>query len=62
MRENRHVRYVEPQAQTACRLLTDDELTGVAGGDTKPTAPAPKPHSSTLFEMEDYSFDIEQVL
>jgi hypothetical protein len=49
------------QLITVIRPLTDDELTTVVGGDAKPAVPASKPQSSTLFEVEDYSFDIEQV-
>ena len=43
------------------RELTDNELNTVAGGAGK--APATnKATTKGLFEVEDYSFDIEQVL
>ena len=42
------------------RELTDGELNTVAGGANK--APATKTTTKGLFEVEDYSFDIEQVL
>jgi hypothetical protein len=48
--------------------LSLDELNSVAGGTDKtppkpknPTPPA-KPQTSGLFEIADYSFDIEQIL
>lgn len=44
------------------RTLSEDELNVVAGGDAKAAAPAPKQSSGGLFEIEDYSFDIEQVV
>jgi hypothetical protein len=44
-----------------CRELLMDELNAIAGGNGKAPAPAAKT-SSGLFEIEDYSFDIEQVL
>ena len=44
------------------RALSEDELNAVVGGDAKPAAPPAKPSSATLFEVQDYSFDIEQVL
>lgn len=50
------------QSTGTSRMLSDDELNAVAGGTTK-VAPAPsKPTSGTLFEIDDYSFDVEQVL
>jgi hypothetical protein len=44
--------------------LTDDELNVVVGGAGKTPAPkkAPVSKSSGLFEVEDYSFDVEQTL
>ena len=48
--------------------LSLDELNSVVGGTDKtppkPTNPTPpaKPGTSGLFEVEDYSFDIEQTL
>ncbi len=42
--------------------LSDEELNAVAAGAPKAAAPVAKPTSRTLFEIEDYSFDIEQVL
>jgi Type-A lantibiotic len=45
------------------RELTDDELNTVAGGAGKGVAATTKTTTSKgLFEVEDYSFDIEQVL
>ena len=44
------------------RALTEAELDAVTGGDAKAPAPAAKLAPGKLFEVEDYSFDIEQVL
>jgi hypothetical protein len=44
------------------RELTDDELSAVAGGAGKTPATTKTTTSKGLFEVEDYSFDIEQVL
>jgi len=43
------------------RTLTDDELGGITGGAAR-TAPPSKAPARGLFEVADYSFDIEQVL
>ena len=41
--------------------LTDNELDAIAGGDRKtpPTPKLPPPKTPGLFEISDYSFDIE---
>jgi hypothetical protein len=43
------------------RELTDVELNTVTGGTDK-GHPAPKTNSKGLFEVTDYSFDVEQTL
>ena len=43
-------------------MLSEDELNAIVGGDGKTAPPAAKPTSRGLFEINDYSFDIEQVL
>ncbi|MFY9957119.1 hypothetical protein [Bradyrhizobium sp.] len=44
------------------RELTDDELNTVDGAGRAAPAPSKTTTSKGLFEVEDYSFDIEQVL
>jgi bacteriocin-like protein len=44
------------------RELTDNELNTVAGGAGKAPATTKTTTSKGLFEVEDYSFDVEQVL
>ena len=44
------------------RMLSDDELNAVVGGDAKAAPPPTKQASGTVFEVDDFSFDIEQVL
>jgi hypothetical protein len=44
------------------RALSEDELNAVAGGDAKAAPPPSKLASGNVFEIEDYSFDIGQVL
>jgi hypothetical protein len=44
-----------------CRVLSEHDLDAVVGG-AKAAPPPSKPSSGKLFEVEDYSFDIEQVL
>ena len=47
----------------ADRDMTEAELHAVVGGGTKASSPAQTPPKSTgLFEITDYSFDVEQVL
>ena len=49
--------------RTACyRALSEDELNAVAGGAATAAAPASQPSSGKVFEIEDFSFDIEQTL
>ena len=43
-------------------VLSDDELNAVVGGDGKAAPPPSKPASGAVFEIDDFSFDIEQVL
>ena len=43
------------------RALTENELDAVAGGADK-KAPPPKQPTKGIFEISDYSFDIEQIL
>jgi hypothetical protein len=44
-----------------CRVLSEDDLNAVTGG-AKAAPPPSKPSSGKLFEVDDFSFDIEQVL
>jgi hypothetical protein len=41
--------------------MSEDELDAITGGD-KAAPPPSKPASGKLFEIDDFSFDIEQVL
>ena len=42
-----------------CRELSEDDLNAVAGG-VRAAPPPSKPSSGKVFEIEDFSFDIEQ--